>query len=102
MLATTYPLLDAFWTMLWFFAFILWIWIVIMIVVDIFRSSDIGGVAKAAWLLFVVLVPLLGVVVYVAARGRGMHERHSGFGPYAAAYAQQTGPATRPAEDGQE
>jgi type VI protein secretion system component VasK len=75
MMAWTYPLLDIFWTMLWFFAFIVWIWVLVAIFVDIFRSHDIGGFAKALWFLFVLFVPLLGVLVYLIARGSKMHER---------------------------
>lgn len=75
MIASTYPLLDAFWTMLWFFAFVAWIWVLIAIFMDIFRSHDIGGFAKAMWFLFVLFIPLLGVLVYLIARGHGMQER---------------------------
>jgi type VI protein secretion system component VasK len=75
MIASSYPLLDAFWTMLWFFAFIAWIWVLIAIFTDIFRSHDIGGFAKAMWFIFVLFIPLLGVLVYLIARGRSMQER---------------------------
>ncbi len=75
MVGSTYPLLDAFWTMLWFFAFVLWIWLLIFIFMDIFRSHDIGGFAKALWVIFVIVLPLLGVLVYLIARGGKMHER---------------------------
>ncbi|MFN7151648.1 MAG: SHOCT domain-containing protein, partial [Microthrixaceae bacterium] len=70
-----YPLLDNVISMLWFFLFFMWIWIAVMVVVDIFRSSDMGGFAKAVWFIFVVLVPYLGVFIYLIARGGKMHER---------------------------
>lgn len=75
MLASNYPLLDAFWTILEIFLFVIWIWLAIMVFVDIFRSHDMGGWAKAGWVLFVVILPLLGILVYLIARGDGMHER---------------------------
>jgi ABC-type multidrug transport system fused ATPase/permease subunit len=83
MLAYTYPLLSIFWTMLEFFVFFLWIWLLIVIFGDIFRSRDMGGLAKALWVLFVIIVPYLGVLIYLIARGGKMHERA------AAAAAQQ-------------
>jgi ABC-type multidrug transport system fused ATPase/permease subunit len=75
MLASSYPVLDAFLTMLYFFLFIIWIWLLIMVFMDIFRSHDIGGLAKALWVIFVIIVPYLGVFVYLIARGSKMHER---------------------------
>jgi ABC-type multidrug transport system fused ATPase/permease subunit len=75
MLATSYPLLDVFWTMLEFFAFFIWIWLLIIVFSDIFRSHDLGGGAKALWVLFVLIVPLFGVLIYLIARGGKMHER---------------------------
>ncbi len=75
MLASTYPILDAFLTMLYFFLFIIWIWLLIMVFIDIFRSRDIGGLAKALWVIFVIVLPFLGVFVYLIARGGKMHER---------------------------
>ncbi|MGB7050957.1 MAG: SHOCT domain-containing protein [Acidimicrobiales bacterium] len=75
MVAYTYPLLSIFWTMLEFFIFFLWIWLLIVIFGDIFRSHDLGGLAKALWVLFVIIVPYLGVLVYLIARGGSMHER---------------------------
>src|SRR5215469_1136221 len=70
-----YPLLDFFLTMLYFFLFIIWIWLLIMVFVDIFRSHDMGGGAKALWVIFIIILPFLGVFVYLLARGGGMHER---------------------------
>jgi ABC-type multidrug transport system fused ATPase/permease subunit len=75
MIASSYPVLDAFLTMLYFFLFIIWIWLLIMVFVDIFRSHDMGGLAKALWVIFVIIVPFLGVFVYLIARGGKMHER---------------------------
>ncbi len=75
MLAYTYPLLSIFWTMLEFFFFVLWIWLLIYIFMDIFRSHDMGGFAKALWVLFVIILPFLGVLIYLIARGGSMHER---------------------------
>ena len=69
------PLLDLFWTMLWFFLFIAWIWLLISIVTDIFRSDDLSGFAKALWILFVIIVPWLGALIYLIARGGSMQER---------------------------
>src|SRR6478672_10208759 len=75
MLAYDYPLLGVFWTMLWFFLFFIWIWILISIFADIFRSHDIGGFAKALWVIFIIILPFLGVLIYLIARGKGMQER---------------------------
>jgi ABC-type multidrug transport system fused ATPase/permease subunit len=74
-LAYTYPLLGAFWTMLWFFLFIIWIIILFRVIVDIFRSHDLGGFGKALWLIFVIILPFLGVFIYLIARGKQMGER---------------------------
>jgi len=68
------PLLDIFWAMLWFFLFIVWIWLLIAIFVDIFRS-DMSGWGKAAWTIFVIVLPFLGVFVYLIANGGKMQER---------------------------
>jgi Short C-terminal domain/Phospholipase_D-nuclease N-terminal len=75
MIAYTYPLLSIFWTMLEFFLFFLWIWLLIVIFGDIFRSHDLGGLAKALWILFIIIIPYIGVLVYLIARGGSMHER---------------------------
>jgi hypothetical protein len=75
MLAYDYPLLNIFWTMLEFFVFFLWIWLLIVVFMDIFRSHDMGGVAKALWVIFVIILPFLGVLIYLIARGGSMHER---------------------------
>jgi hypothetical protein len=75
MLASSYPLLDIFLSMLWFFLFFLWIWLLIIVFADIFRSHDMGGGAKALWVIFIILVPFLGVLIYLIARGGKMAER---------------------------
>ena len=71
----SYPLLGAFWTVLEIFLWVLWIWIVIMIMIDIFRSCDLSGWGKALWFLFVLLIPLIGVLVCLIVRGGSTHER---------------------------
>jgi hypothetical protein len=68
-------LLGVFWTMLEFFLFFVWIWLLIIVFADIFRSHDIGGFAKALWVVFVVILPFLGILVYLIARGGSMQER---------------------------
>jgi hypothetical protein len=74
-LAYTYPLLSIFWTMLEIFFFVIWIYLLFIVFVDIFRSQDMGGLAKALWVIFVIVLPYLGVFVYLIARGGKMHER---------------------------
>jgi ABC-type multidrug transport system fused ATPase/permease subunit len=71
----SYPLLGAFWTIFMIFLWVLWIWILIYVFIDIFRSRDLSGGAKALWFIFVLILPLLGVLVYLIARGGKMHER---------------------------
>jgi Short C-terminal domain/Phospholipase_D-nuclease N-terminal len=77
MLAYTYPLLDIFWTMLWFLCFFIYIWLLIVVFSDIFRSHDMGGWAKAGWLIFVILLPFLGILVYLIARGKNMAQHRT-------------------------
>jgi len=62
------------WSMVWFFLFIIWIWLLIVVFGDIFRSRDLSGWAKALWIIFIVFLPYLGVFVYLIARGGKMHE----------------------------
>lgn len=73
--AYDYPLLGAFWTVMWIFLWILWLILVFRIVVDIFRDDRLSGWGKAGWLVFVIVFPFLGVLVYVISRGRSMGER---------------------------
>jgi magnesium-transporting ATPase (P-type) len=75
MFGSNYPLLNTFWTILYFFVFFLWLMILFRVIWDIFRSHDLGGWGKAGWLLFILILPVLGVFVYVVARGGSMHER---------------------------
>lgn len=75
MLGYDYPLLGLFWTMMWWFLWIAWIVLLVKVIADIFRSRDMGGFAKALWAIFVIVIPWLGVLVYLIARGDAMSER---------------------------
>ncbi len=75
MLAYSYPLGGVFLSMLYFFLFFIWIWILITVFIDIFRSPDLNGWTKALWVIFVIILPFLGVFVYLIARGGKMQER---------------------------
>ena len=75
--ATSYPFLDILWTTLIFFAWVLFIWVAITVFIDVFRRHDISGWAKAAWIIFVVLLPWIGVLVYLIANHDGMIERRT-------------------------
>ncbi|MFG2484428.1 MULTISPECIES: SHOCT domain-containing protein [Streptomyces] len=70
-----YPLLNIFWTMLYLFLWIMWFFLLFKIITDIFRDHSLGGWGKAGWLIFVILLPFLGVFVYLIARGKSMGER---------------------------
>ncbi len=74
-IAADYPFMDVLWSMIIFFFWVIWIWIVITVLVDIFRRHDISGWAKAAWVIFVVILPWLGVLIYLIAQHDGMRER---------------------------
>ena len=76
MLAADYPFLDIFWSMFIFFLFVIWIWILITVFSDIFRRKDIGGGSKALWIIFVIVLPYLGVFVYLIANHDGMADRN--------------------------
>ncbi len=65
---------QVFWSMLWFFLFFIWIWLLIVVFTDIFRSDDLGGWGKALWSIFVIVLPYLGVFIYLIARGNKMGE----------------------------
>ncbi len=84
MVAYVYPLLGVFWSMLIFFLWIAWFMLLFRIIADIFRSADLGGLAKTMWFIFVIFLPFLGVLVYCIARGGSMAER-----AYSDASAQQ-------------
>jgi hypothetical protein len=73
--AADYPFLNIFWTIIIVFAWVAWFWVLIMIISDLFSRHDIGGWGKALWMLFVIIVPFLGVFVYLIAQGKGMGER---------------------------
>ena len=70
----SYPVLGVFWTILMIFLWVIWFWILITIIIDIFRSHDLSGWVKALWFVFILFLPLVGVLVYLIARGGKMHE----------------------------
>lgn len=73
--ATSYPLLDVFFTMLWIVGFVIWIWLVFAIFADMFRDHEMSGWAKALWVIFVIFLPIIGCLTYLIARGGKMRER---------------------------
>ena len=77
MVAASYPFLDVLWSMVIFFLFVIWIWILITVFADIFRRRDIGGGMKAVWIIFVIVLPYLGVFIYLIAEGHHMAERNA-------------------------
>ena len=76
-LAADYPLLDAFWTIMIVFFWVLWFWLLITVFADLFRRHDMSGWIKALWVIFVIVLPYLGVLVYLIANGRHMAERNA-------------------------
>ncbi|NGO14466.1 SHOCT domain-containing protein [Streptomyces sp. HC44] len=74
-LAYDYPVLGAFWTVMWIFLWVMWIFLLFRVIVDIFRDDSLNGWAKTGWLVFTIVLPFLGVFVYVVARGKGMGRR---------------------------
>jgi hypothetical protein len=76
MLAADYPFLDVLWTMLIFFLWVIWFWLLITVFVDIFRRRDISGWGKAAWLIFVIVLPFLGVFIYLITQSDEMAQRN--------------------------
>lgn len=76
LLAADYPFLDVLWTMIIFFAWVIWIWILISILSDLFRRHDISGWSKALWTIFLIILPFLGVLIYLIVNGQGMAERN--------------------------
>ena len=77
MLANTYPVLTAFWYMLVFFAFVIWIWLLITVFADLFRRHDTSGWSKALWIIFIIIAPYLGVLIYIIAEHQGMANRNA-------------------------
>jgi ABC-type multidrug transport system fused ATPase/permease subunit len=75
LIATDYPFLDIFWTMIIFFSWVVWIWIAITVFIDIFRRRDTSGWAKALWVVFVIILPFIGVLIYLIANHDGMADR---------------------------
>jgi hypothetical protein len=75
LLAADYPFMDVLWSMIIFFFWVIWIWIVITVLMDVFRRHDIGGFAKALWVIFVIILPWLGVLIYLIVEHDGMRER---------------------------
>jgi hypothetical protein len=76
LLASDYPFLDVFWTMIIFFFWVIWIWFLIVILSDVFRRHDTSGWAKAAWVFFIIFLPVLGALTYLIVNGKGMSERN--------------------------
>jgi Short C-terminal domain/Phospholipase_D-nuclease N-terminal len=76
MLATDYPFLDVLWTMLVFFLWVVWFWLLFTVFADIFRRHDISGWKKTIWIIFTILLPFLGVFVYIISQSQGMTERN--------------------------
>jgi hypothetical protein len=75
LVAADYPFLDVFWTMILFFLWVAWIWMLILILSDVFRRRDISGWGKALWTIFIIFLPFLGVLIYLIAEGKEMGER---------------------------
>ena len=78
LVASSYPFLDVFWTMMVFFIWIIWFWLLITVFADVFRRHDIGGFAKTLWIIFVIVLPYLGVFIYLIAEHKGMADRRMG------------------------
>ena len=77
MVGASYPFLDVFWTIMVFFIWVLWFWLLFTLFADVFRRHDISGWAKAGWLIFTILVPFLGVFVYLITQSKGMADRNA-------------------------
>ena len=101
-IAADYPFLNIFWTMIIFFCWVIWIWMVIAILVDIFSRHDISGWVKALWCVFIIVLPFLGVLIYLIVHSSDMAERRAGeqkaaradFDDYVKNVASDAGPAT--------
>lgn len=77
LLAADYPFLDLVWTMIVFFAWVIWFWMVITVLGDVFRRHDLSGAGKVGWSLFIIFLPLLGVLIYLGTQGKHMAERNA-------------------------
>ena len=75
--AAEYPFLNIFWNMVIFFAWVIWIWMMIIVISDVFRRHDLSGGAKAAWIIFMIILPFLGVLIYLIKHSEGLAERRS-------------------------
>jgi len=76
LVASDYPFLDVFWTMIIFFLWVIWIWFLIAILSDVFRRHDTSGFSKAMWVFFIIFLPFLGAFTYLIVNGSGMAERN--------------------------
>jgi Short C-terminal domain len=76
LLAASYPFLDVFWTLMVFFLWVLWLWILFTVFADIFRRHDLSGWGKAGWIIFTIVLPYLGVFIYLITQSKGMTERN--------------------------
>lgn len=76
-LATGYPFIEIFWTMLIFFSWAIWLWIAIVVLIDVFRRTEMSGWAKAGWTVLVIALPFLGVLLYLIVNGGGLAERRA-------------------------
>jgi hypothetical protein len=99
--AADYPFLNVFWTMILFFFWVAWIWVLIMVFSDLFRRHDASGWTKALWIVFLIFLPFLGVLIYMIVNGKGMTERNvkqaqdnqAQFDNYVQSVAAKSGPA---------
>ncbi|HWH93370.1 MAG TPA: SHOCT domain-containing protein [Baekduia sp.] len=102
-LAADYPFLNIFFTMILFFAWVIWIWMVVAILTDVFRRDDLSGLGKAAWSVFLIVVPFLGALAYLVTQSKGMNARRTEeaqaakaqFDDYVKTVAAEAGPATQ-------
>ena len=103
LLDAQYPFLSVMWTLLVIFGWVIWFWLLIIIFGDLFRRHDIGGWAKAAWTIFVIVLPFIGVLIYMISQSKGMAERQtaqtqsaqSQFDQYVRSVASDQSPATQ-------
>ncbi len=102
-LAADYPLLEVFWTIVWFFLLFMWIYLFVVLLTDVFRSRDLSGWGKAGWSILLIVLPLLGALIYLIARGGTMHERAADElrrqDELIRSYAVQTTQSASPAEE---